>query len=197
MVQEESLYAAKKRPVLDKLLTEMQPGDTLVVWGFERIACSLGDLMDLIERLRKRGIVLHALREGFLSSSEHGDTVLKTIGSIAAFKTFIDAEKSILSQEAIKARGIKVGGERKLSDRDMQMVFALIDEGIHKNAIAEKFGISEKNLNKWLRDPRYMGEVIMRPRRNKALKQRLREEKGPNGPSEDDEKYADTVAETS
>lgn len=187
VVEEDHPHLAKKRrPVLDALLNELHAGDTLVVWGFERIACSALDLQQLIGKLHTRGVTLHSIKEKFVSSNNAAAPMLDMLGHVVNLKTFIDAEHSSAVQTAIKAKGIKVGGERKLSDRDMQMIFALIDEGIHKNAIAKRFGISEKNLNKWLRDPRYMGEVILRPRRNKALKQRLRGVDAPSASSRDE-----------
>lgn len=174
VVEEQSSHAAKKRPEFDTLLAEMQKGDTLVIWGFERLAFSLTDLSAIITSLHARGITLHSLREKFISTHQNAATMLTMLNHLVQHKAFIDSERSVNVQKAIKTKGVKVGGERKLSDRDMQMIFALIDEGIHKNAIAEKFEISEKNLNKALRDPRYMGEVILRPRRNPNLKQRLK-----------------------
>lgn len=179
VVEEQLPHLVKKRPELETLLKQMQFGDTLVVWGFERIACSALDLKELIAKLNKRGITLHSIKEKFVSSSERAAPMLDMLNSLVNLRALVHAEHSAVVQKTIKEKGIKIGVERKLSDRDMQMIFALIDEGIHKNAIAKKFGISEKNLNKWLRDPRYMGEVIQRPRRNPNLRQRLRTKDAP------------------
>ncbi len=179
VVEEHLPHLVKKRPELDALLKEMQSGDTLVVWGFERIACSALDLKELITKLHKRGITLQSIKEKFVSTSESAAPMLDMLASIATMKTFIDSEHSAVVQTSIKAKGIKIGGERKLSDRDMQMIFALIEDKIPKVQIAKKFDISEKNLNKALRDPRYMGEVILRPRRNPTLRQRLKAEDAP------------------
>ena len=111
IVEEASLHAAKKRPALDALIKEMQPCDTLVVWGFERIACSLGDLKDLLERLHKRGIILQSLKEGFLSSGDDASRVLAMLNALVDFKAFVDAERSVVAQAKIKEKGVKVGGE--------------------------------------------------------------------------------------
>lgn len=174
VVEEQSSHAMKERPVLTALLADMNEGDTLVVWGFERISFSLTDLNALITSLHARGITLHSLRERFISTHQDAAPMLTMLRHLLQHKAFIDSERSVNVQKAIKTKGVKVGGERKLSDRDMQMIFALIDEKIPKAHIAKKFDISKKNLNKALRDPRYMGEVILRPRRNPALKQRLK-----------------------
>ncbi len=190
VVEEHLPHLVKKRPELDTLLKEMQFGDTLVVWGFERISCSALDLKELIGKLHKRGITLKSIKEKFVSSSECAAPMLDMLAAVANMKTFIDSEHSAVVQKSNKEKGVKVGGERKLSDRDMQMIFALIDEKIPKVQIAKKFGISGQNLNKALRDPRYMGEVILRPRRNPALRQRLKAGHAPI--ADDDEKASST-----
>lgn len=155
VVEEQSSHAAKKRPELAALLTEMQKGDTLVIWGFERLAFSLTDLNAIITSLHERGVTLHSLKEKFISTHQDAAPMLAMLRHLVQHKAFVDSERSVNVQTAIKRKGVKVGGERKLSDRDMQMVFALIDENIPKVQIAAKFEISEKNLNKALRDPRY------------------------------------------
>lgn len=177
VVEEVSPFAAKDRPELENLMTEMAHGDTLVVWGFERIACSVPDLHNIIGRLHERGITLHALKEKFISNAPEAEPMLRMLGHVAEFKSFNDSERSTAAQRVKKDKGIRNPSTRKLTDRDMQMIFALIEEGIPKTDIAKKFNVSEKTLFKTLRDPRFAGEVIMRPRRNPALKERLKDAK--------------------
>jgi len=56
VVEEQSSHATKERPALATLLAEMKHGDTLVVWGFERLAYSVSDLNDTIAALHTRRI---------------------------------------------------------------------------------------------------------------------------------------------
>lgn len=179
VVEECSTYATKERPTLDKLLTEMKSGDTLVVWGFERLACSIPDLCEIITRLHDHGIVLRSVRDKFISTHPDARPMLKMLRQVTEFKTFIDSERSALAKSVMKEKGITNGSTRKLSDRDMRMIFALIDDKVPKTKIAKQFNVSTKTLHQTLRDPRYMGEVILRPRRNPALKERLKDPKRP------------------
>ena len=48
------------RPELDKLLDQLRPGDTLVVWRLDRLGRSIRHLIDQLHALAERGI-------GFLS----------------------------------------------------------------------------------------------------------------------------------
>jgi DNA invertase Pin-like site-specific DNA recombinase len=177
VVEEQSPIATCSRPMLTTLLREMKKGDTLVVWGFERLACSLADLNDVIAKLSARGITLHALRENFISTHPDSTPMRNMLRHLVEFNTFIAQERAVLSKVARDKPPLKLNPRRKMSDRDMQMISALIDEKISKASIAKKFGISEHKLNQSLRvtqDTGDTGEVILRPRRNPALRQRLR-----------------------
>jgi DNA invertase Pin-like site-specific DNA recombinase len=186
VVEEQSPHATKERPELATLLAEMKQGDTLVVWGFERLAYSFSDLNETIAALHARGITLHSLREKFISTHPDAAAMLRMLRHLVDLKTFIDGERGALIAAGQKANRVRFGGNRKLSDRDMQMILALIDNKIPKVQIAKKFGISQQALSRSLRDPRYRSEVILRPRRNKALKERLHTKDAPTSPSNDE-----------
>jgi DNA invertase Pin-like site-specific DNA recombinase len=166
MVEEHLPHLVKKRPALEALLPEMKEGDTLVVWGFERIAVSAKDLRELIAKLHKRGITLHSLKENFVSTSDRASLMMSMLHAVVEAKVFVDAEHSAVVQKTMKAKGPQISPHRKLWDRDIQMILALLEQKIPKYQIAKKFGISEKNLNKRLRDPRYMNEVVFRQRKS-------------------------------
>jgi DNA invertase Pin-like site-specific DNA recombinase len=56
------------RPELDRLLEQVRPGDTLVVWRLDRLGRSLRHLIDVATDLGERGV-------GFRSLTENIDTV--------------------------------------------------------------------------------------------------------------------------
>ena len=170
VVEEHLPHLVKKRPALDALLAEMKEGDTLVVWGFERIAVSAKDLRELIAKLHKRGITLHSLKEDFVSTSDRAALMMEMLNAVVEAKVFVDAEHSAVVQKTMKTKGPQISPHRKLWDRDIQMILALLEQKIPKYQIAKKFGISEKNLNKRLRDPRYLNEAVFRTRRPVSAK---------------------------
>lgn len=61
--------ALESRPELDKLLDQMWPGDTLVVWRLDRLGRSIRHLINHMDALQKRGIEFKSLQENIDTSS--------------------------------------------------------------------------------------------------------------------------------
>jgi hypothetical protein len=55
--------AAADRPVLEQLLDQLRPGDTLVVWKLDRLGRSLRHLVDTITGLAECGVGCRSLQE--------------------------------------------------------------------------------------------------------------------------------------
>ena len=51
------------RPELEKLLDQIRPGDTLVVWRLDRLGRSLRHLIEVVTALDERGVGFRSLRE--------------------------------------------------------------------------------------------------------------------------------------
>ena len=63
MFTETASGARSDRPVLEQLLDQLRPGDTLVVWKLDRLGRSLPHLVDTVTGLADRGIGLRSLQE--------------------------------------------------------------------------------------------------------------------------------------
>ena len=55
--------ARTDRPVLEQVLDQLRPGDTLVVWKLDRLGRSLRHLVDAVTRLAERGVGFRRLQE--------------------------------------------------------------------------------------------------------------------------------------
>ena len=60
---EQGSGASRSRPVLAKLVREIRAGDVLVVVRIDRLARSVGHLLEVIETLEKRGAHFRSLRD--------------------------------------------------------------------------------------------------------------------------------------
>jgi DNA invertase Pin-like site-specific DNA recombinase len=55
--------AASDRPVLEQVLDQLRPSDTLVVWKLDRLGRSLRHLVDTVAALADRGVGFRSLQE--------------------------------------------------------------------------------------------------------------------------------------
>lgn len=67
--------ALESRPELDKLLDQIRPGDTLVVWRLDRLGRSIRHLINHMDALQQRGIEFKSLQENIDTSSSGGRLV--------------------------------------------------------------------------------------------------------------------------
>jgi hypothetical protein len=63
------------RPVLEQVLDQLQPGDTLVVWKLDRLGRSLRHLVDTVNGLANRGVGFRSLQEAIDTTTPGGKLV--------------------------------------------------------------------------------------------------------------------------
>lgn len=78
--------AAKSRPVFDQVLRGLRPGDTLLVWDFDRAFRSTLDAIQTSERLMKRGVRLQILRMNLDTSTAEGEFFYTIMAAMAQFE---------------------------------------------------------------------------------------------------------------
>ncbi len=93
------------RPVLTRLLGELVAGDMLVVVSLDRIARSLGHLIELLEDLQQRGVHFRSLDDSLDTSTSEGLIALQAFRTVARLEKTLSAERSRAGIKAAKAQG--------------------------------------------------------------------------------------------
>ncbi|MBJ7600098.1 MAG: hypothetical protein DLM67_12645 [Candidatus Nephthysia bennettiae] len=94
--------ALDERVELARVLDQLRPGDTLVVWKLDRLGRSLRHLIDTVGDLQRRGI-------GFDTTTSTGKLVFHIFGALAEFERDLIGERTLAGLEAARARG-RLGG---------------------------------------------------------------------------------------
>jgi DNA invertase Pin-like site-specific DNA recombinase len=84
----------RRRPGLEDLLSQIGPGETLVVWRLDRIGRNFSDLVDIADELRERGVNLISLSEGIDTSSSIGEVVYRLMIVFADFERKVIVERT-------------------------------------------------------------------------------------------------------
>ena len=71
------------RRELDKLLDQIRPGDTLVVWRLDRFERSIRHLTDQLQALADRGVEFRSLQETIVTTSPGGRLVFHAFDALA------------------------------------------------------------------------------------------------------------------
>ncbi len=77
--------AVTDRPALHDALEFARSGDTLIVWKLDRLARSMKQLIETIEKLRLRNIGFRSLTEALDTTTAQGRLVFHMFGALAEF----------------------------------------------------------------------------------------------------------------
>ncbi|HEX8767278.1 MAG TPA: recombinase family protein [Jatrophihabitans sp.] len=110
--------AAADRPILEQVLDQLRPGDTLVVWKLDRLGRSLRHLVDMITGLADRGVGFRSLQEAIDITTPGGKLVFHVFAALAEFERDLIREQPAAGLAAARARGRHAGRPPVSASRD-------------------------------------------------------------------------------
>ena len=142
-IVEEKRSAVKDRPELDKLLLQLQAGDTLVVYKLDRLARSVSHFVKVFDALKAKGVGFRSLTEAIETDTPQGRMFLHLLTAFAEFERELIRERCLAGQRAAWAAGKTWGRKRSLSDEDTAQAVAAWRSGWYTQAIlADMLGIT-------------------------------------------------------
>jgi DNA invertase Pin-like site-specific DNA recombinase len=122
----------------------------LVVWKLDRLARSIRQLIDTIERLEHRGVGFKSLTEAIDTTTSSGRLVFHIMAAMAEFERSIIRERTLAGLAAARERGRVGGRRRKLSDSDLIRARADRAAGATVPDLASRYGVGVSTLYKRL-----------------------------------------------
>src|SRR5215203_5107873 len=144
--------AKAERPGLTEALDHCRPGDTLVVWRLDRLGRSLPHLIETVTALAARGVGFKSLTESIDTTSPGGKLIFHIFGARAEFERDLIRERTRAGLQAARARGIKGGRPKSLTDKKVEMARTLYaDKSNSVEEICKTLGISRMTLWRYLK----------------------------------------------
>ncbi len=147
----EQVSSVAQRDQLEAALEFIREGDTLLVTRLDRLARSIRDLMEIVERVKAKGAALRILAMDLDTSSATGKLMLGILGSVAEFEREIMLERQREGIAKAKAAG-KYKGRAPTARRKAPEVRKLLSEGLTELAVAERLGISRSSVQRIKRE---------------------------------------------
>lgn len=107
--QDKITGVSTSRPALDRLLTKLRPGDTVMVARFTRLGRSRDHLIVLMRDFVQQGIRFQALDLGVDSSTPAGKLVLDIFAALAEYDRESLNERTRVGRELAKEKGTHMG----------------------------------------------------------------------------------------
>ncbi len=153
--EETASGALRDRAKLREAIDFLRPGDTLVVWKLDRLARSLGQLIETVEELHKRECGFRSITEEIDTTTASGRLSFHIFGALAEFERSMIRERTMAGLEAARARGRRGGRPRVLTDERLMAAKALLEDGtLTVREIARQLGVSEATIYKNIPSPR-------------------------------------------
>jgi DNA invertase Pin-like site-specific DNA recombinase len=138
---------ASERPELDRLVDQLRPGDTLVVWRLDRLGRSLRHLIEFTAALDARTVGFRSLGEGIDTTTPGGRLVFHLFGALAEFEQALIRERTQKGLEAARARGRNGGRRRVMTPDKLTLARSMYDTKQYPMAvIARAVGASPASI---------------------------------------------------
>lgn len=142
------------RPELQTMLEFVREGDTVYIHDFSRLARSTKDLLEIVELLNRKGVILVSNKESIDTSTPTGKLMLTMIGAIAEFE-----RQNLLDRQAegiaIAKREGKYKGRKPVeieSSLFKEQYEKYMNREISKSRLAEVLGVSRPTLDKMIKE---------------------------------------------
>jgi DNA invertase Pin-like site-specific DNA recombinase len=135
------------RPELQKVLSELKTGDTLIVTKLDRIARSAAKGSELVTDLLNRGVKVHILNMGLLDNSPAGKLVLTVMLAFAEFERDLIVDRT--QEGRIMARlnnpDYREGRKTKYTKRQIENALQMLRTNSYRE-VESITGISKSTL---------------------------------------------------
>ena len=141
------------RPELQAMLDYAREGDTVFIHDFSRLARSTKDLLEIVEKLNKKGVSLVSNKENIDTSTPTGKLMLTMIGAIAEFERQNLLERQAEGIVIAKREGKYKGRKEMTIDKDLwDYNYCRYEQGkLNKSQLAKVLKISRPTLDKLLK----------------------------------------------
>ena len=142
------------RAELQNMMEFVREGDTVYIHDFSRLARSTKDLLDIVEKLKAKGVNLISNKESLDTSTPTGKLMLTVIGAINEFEriTILERQREGI---AIAVREGKYKGRKSINYNVLDFednYKRYLNREITKTKLAELLGVSRPTLNRLIKE---------------------------------------------
>lgn len=134
------------RPELDKVLTQLRSGDSLMITRLDRLGRSTKDLLELVTKLDDLGVILIVLEQQINTASAEGRLFFTMVAAFAQFERETMRARTIDGLAAARSRGRNGGRKPALSNSQTEIAKSLVSAGQPISQVAKDLGVSRPTI---------------------------------------------------
>lgn len=134
------------RPEFEKLMNELQSGDTLIVTKLDRFARSMSQGSELVSELIDKGIKVYILNIGIMDNTPSSKLIRNVFFAFAEFERDMIVERTQEGKTIAKQNpDFKEGRPKKYSKKQVEHALELLEKHSYKQ-VEDLTGISKSTL---------------------------------------------------
>ncbi len=135
------------RPQLIAALEFVRENDVLIVSKLDRLVRSVSELLDITQRLEKKGVSLRIINLGIDTQTPTGKLMLTLLGGIAQFEREIMLERQREGIAKAKAEG-KFRGRKPIAKEIQEEILRLCATRVSRRLVAKKMNVGNSTVYK-------------------------------------------------
>ncbi|WP_394870550.1 recombinase family protein [Clostridium butyricum] len=140
-----------ERPLFQKLVDELQSGDTLVVTKLDRLARNTVEGIEIVQRLFEKNVSVHVLNVGLLENTSMGKFFLTTLLAVAEMERNTILERTQAGKEVARTKeGYKEGRPKKYTKEQLEHALSLLEKNSYSQ-VEKMTQISASTLTREVR----------------------------------------------
>ena len=141
--------ADTNRPQLQAAMDYLRDGDVLVVHSMDRLARNISDLLNTVQTLNKRGVVVEFVKESLTftgDDSAMSKLMLTIMGGVAEFERAMIRERQREGIAKAKQAGKYRGRKSTMTAIQVQAIRSRAAAGENKSALAREYGVTRQTI---------------------------------------------------
>ena len=142
---QEQVSSVAQRVVLEGALSFIREGDTLVVTKLDRLARSVRDLLEIVDRVTRKGARLRILAMNLDTTNATGRMMLQVLGAVGEFERALMLERQREGIAKAKADG-KYRGRKPTVRARKNEIEELLLTGVGPAEASRRLGIARSSI---------------------------------------------------
>jgi DNA invertase Pin-like site-specific DNA recombinase len=141
----EQVSSVAERGQLSAALDYLREGDVLTVTKLDRLARSVWDLLDIVQRIEGKKAGLRILAMNLDTTTPTGKLMLQVLGAVAEFERSMMLERQREGIAKAQSQG-KYKGRKPTARAKAGEVQALLEAGVTPTEVARKLGVGRSSV---------------------------------------------------
>jgi DNA invertase Pin-like site-specific DNA recombinase len=137
------------RPQLTAAMDYLRDGDVLVCHSMDRLARNISDLLQTVDLLTRRGVVVEFVKESLIFTGDDSaisKLMLTIMGGVAEFERAMIRERQMEGIAKAKQAGKYHGRQSTMTVTQVQAIRERAAAGEKKAALAREFGVTRQTI---------------------------------------------------